>query len=27
VFLILATIPTAFLIVRFAGVLNKRNKD
>ena len=26
VFLILATIPTAFLIVRFAGVLNKRNK-
>lgn len=27
VFLILATIPTAFLIVRFAGFLNKNSKE
>jgi hypothetical protein len=27
IFLILATIPTAFLIVRFAGYLNKRDKE
>jgi len=27
VFLILATIPTAFLVVRFAGFLNKRSKE
>ena len=27
VFLILATIPTAFLVVRFTGLLNKRNKE
>ena len=27
VFLILATIPTAFLVVRFAGFLDKRNKE
>jgi hypothetical protein len=27
VFLILATVPTAFLVVRFAGLLNKRNKE
>ena len=27
VFLILATIPTAFLVIRFAGFLNKRNKE
>ena len=27
VFLILATIPTAFLVLRFAGFLNKRNKQ
>lgn len=26
-FLILATIPTAFLVLRFAGLLNKRNKE
>jgi hypothetical protein len=27
VFLILATIPTAFLVVRFAAFLNKRKKE
>jgi hypothetical protein len=27
VFLILATIPTAFLVVRFAGFLNKKGKE
>lgn len=27
VFLILATIPIAFLVVRFAGRLNKRSKE
>lgn len=27
IFLILATIPTAFLVVRFAGFLNQRNKE
>lgn len=27
VFLILATIPTAFLVVRLAGFLNKRNRE
>jgi hypothetical protein len=27
VILILATIPTAFLVVRFAGLLGKRNKE
>ena len=27
IFLILATIPTAFLVVRFAGALHKRNKE
>lgn len=26
-FLTLATIPAAFLVVRFAGVLNKRNRE
>jgi hypothetical protein len=26
-FFTLATIPTAFLVVRFAGFLNKRNKE
>jgi hypothetical protein len=26
-FLTLATIPTAFLVIRFAGFLNKRNKE
>lgn len=26
-FLTLATIPTAFLVVRFAGFLNKKNKE
>jgi len=27
VFLVLATIPIAFLVLRFAGVLSKRNKE
>jgi succinate-acetate transporter protein len=27
IFLILATIPTAFLVLRFAGSLGKRNKE
>jgi succinate-acetate transporter protein len=27
VFLILATIPAAFLVLRFAGFLSKRNKE
>ena len=27
VFLILATIPTAFLVVRFAGFLNKKGRE
>ena len=27
IFLILATIPTAFLVLRFAGFLSKRNKE
>jgi succinate-acetate transporter protein len=27
VFLILASIPTAFLVLRFTGFLNKRNKE
>jgi succinate-acetate transporter protein len=27
IFLILATIPAAFLVIRFAGFLNERNKE